>query len=400
MRKRSPARGSAARAAGPRPPARRPRAAARQSAEHQEAGREPPVDVLRRRHQGEPAITRPLLLSASSRSSSTPGRDQPVEHEPDQRRRSSGGSDGEPPEALAVRVQQRDPVGLDERPDDAGRGRRPGRASARTARASSVERLSYEFGRDLHVHAPPAEVANEPTSRRGVWARRGVTPRREAGAIEGRGRRGDAERRREDDAAGSGAGAARRRREARARCGGVLGVALVVGEPALHRAPARARAARRARRRRAVPRCAATGRRAASGRVRGVRRRSGRDTSVAVTAKNASQSRGDSVSRDARHVLRGRRRRAATAPSARSQRARRRTPQRAARASSAIPTFTAGEERTGSSRRGVARRPDVAPEVEPVGEARADQLGGQREQPEGEAGEKALVAARPLMRRS
>ena len=112
-----------------------PTIASREQAEpeQQEAGREQPVDVLGRRlHQLLPASRsldqRPARRSAKT----TPTRDH-------QQRR----LDEEPPEALAVRVQQRHPVGLQERPDDAAqhRERAERQTTERGLESSGRERL-------------------------------------------------------------------------------------------------------------------------------------------------------------------------------------------------------------------------------------------------------------------
>ena len=63
----------------------------------------------------------------------------------------------EPPEALAVRVQQRDPLRLRDRPDESGqRGRRsdePDEAGAQASGSTLGSFCSFEFGCELGAHA-------------------------------------------------------------------------------------------------------------------------------------------------------------------------------------------------------------------------------------------------------
>ena len=112
---------------------------------------------------------------------------------------------------------------------------------------------------------------------------------------------------------------------------------------------------------------------------------------TAVTAKNVSVRRGESATR-----RRGRRARDADQPPRRALGCvgLEQAPEQPGEQQRDRTLHDAEQDRVVIGPR-VARRGDVAAEVEPVGQAAADELGDEREQPERKRGQEARMPARP-----
>ena len=285
-----------------------------------------------------------------------------------------------------MRVQQRHPVRLDERPDDAAeRGQRP---EQRTSRALVRERDRCKCSLRMSCVLIPSSPRSRTTGPAGSGVCRGLRGERRRAALEGEA----------EEAARRGGDVRRVRRSAAARRGapmrGLRG----------RRCPRRSARTRRASAATALQASAtstASTAKTGSADVCSHGENSGQRPAAALLGVGLDEVE-DEVTRKAsepeprreheahaRHAARARSPTAASSAVAARAAACARTKRQASRRAAARCRSSPRRAGTGSTRRPRSRRRHVPAEVEAVGEAAAGEFRDQREQPEGQSGREA-----------